>query len=103
MPPMTPEQKEKFRSLLQQEHDAISTEVRAHARAGAATADEVESAIVESDENLLEKIEFALRRLEDGTYGTCAQCGGAIPAERLEAKPAVSLCTPCQEEKERRA
>ena len=55
---------------------------------------------MQSDENLLEKIEFALSRIDDGTYVTCVRCGTSIPVERLEAKPAVSLCVRCQDEKE---
>ena len=89
-----------FKELLIKEHDAISQEVRAHAAVPEPASAEVESAIVESDENLLEKINFALGRIDDSTYGTCVRCEGQIPLERLEAKPAVSLCTSCQEEKE---
>lgn len=63
--------------------------------------DSVERRIVDDDLNLLAKVDLALRRLEDGTYTTCAHCGGEIPFERLEAKPAVSLCVPCQEMKDR--
>ena len=38
----------------------------------------------------------ALRRIELGTYGTCADCGGGVPEGRLEAKPAASRCVSCQ-------
>ena len=98
---MTSKQIEHFRALLRKEHDAVTSEIRDHSEGGAAIRDEVESAIIESDENLLEKINLALSRLDDGTYGICAECEGEIPLERLEAKPAVSLCTACQEAKER--
>ncbi len=37
----------------------------------------------------------ALRRLDDGTYGTCERCGEPIPAERLAARPTASLCLRC--------
>lgn len=40
----------------------------------------------------LDEIEIALTRLDDGTYGTCEQCGAAIPDERLEAHPAARFC-----------
>lgn len=60
----------------------------------------VERQILEDDRNLLQKVDFALQRLEQGTYGQCAQCGRTIPIERLMAKPCVSLCLACQQEKD---
>ena len=50
--------------------------------------------------NLLRKLDFALERLDDGTYGTCTACGKTIPRERLRAKPSVSLCISCQDKKD---
>jgi RNA polymerase-binding transcription factor DksA len=38
----------------------------------------------------------ALRRIELGTYGTCADCGARVPEGRLEAKPAAARCVSCQ-------
>lgn len=43
----------------------------------------------------------ALRRIELGTYGTCADCGGLVPEGRLEAKPAASRCVKCQAKRDR--
>lgn len=63
--------------------------------------DTVDRRIADDDRNLLAKIDFALLRLEEGTYTTCANCGSDIPIARLEAKPAVSLCVACQELKDR--
>ena len=40
----------------------------------------------------LDDVEVALSRLDDGTYGTCAVCGGAIGNARLEAMPATRFC-----------
>ena len=37
----------------------------------------------------------ALRRIEDGTFGTCLACGGTISTERLEAVPHAPLCRSC--------
>lgn len=42
------------------------------------------------------KVEGALRRIEEGTYGTCRRCGKPIPQERLLAMPTAELCVPCQ-------
>lgn len=44
----------------------------------------------------------ALRRLHDGTYGTCAGCGEPIPAGRLQALPAAAFCAACQTAREPR-
>ena len=43
----------------------------------------------------LEQIVAALRRLEDGTYGACNGCGGAIPIERLMVFPETLACSNC--------
>ena len=43
----------------------------------------------------LHKIEAALRKLDDGSYGSCATCGNPIPAERLEAIPWAAQCIDC--------
>ena len=42
-------------------------------------------------ESRLLNVTKALHRIESGTYGTCAQCGNHIPAERLEANPAAEF------------
>lgn len=45
----------------------------------------------------LVKIDEALARLDEGSYGTCGQCGDPIPEARLEAVPETTLCVHCQE------
>jgi RNA polymerase-binding protein DksA len=52
-------------------------------------------ALLEQAEAHLAEITQALERLDAGTYGTCAQCGGPIGAERLRARPAVRTCITC--------
>jgi DnaK suppressor protein len=47
-------------------------------------------------ESAMDEIDIALRRLEEGSYGTCQRCGDLIPWERLEILPMTGLCTPCQ-------
>ncbi len=44
----------------------------------------------------LQAIERALRRVADGSYGLCLQCGTAIPAARLHAQPTAERCVGCQ-------
>lgn len=61
---------------------------------------EVYNRIADSEGKLLDKIEFALQRLDAGVYGQCDDCGGKIAYARLRAKPTASLCLACQTEKE---
>lgn len=48
-----------------------------------------------------EQVEAALRRLDEGTYGDCADCGEPIGWQRLKVLPAASRCTRCQAARER--
>ena len=43
----------------------------------------------------LERIDEALGRIEDGSYGECLECGEPIPPRRLEIDPAATLCVSC--------
>lgn len=47
--------------------------------------------------DILKKIEEALRKLEEGTYGTCEMCGDEIAEERLKILPFAIYCRECQE------
>ncbi len=47
------------------------------------------------------QVEEALRRLDEGTYGRCEECGAAIPRTRLDALPFARFCIRCQEAIER--
>ena len=49
----------------------------------------------------LDKITRALVKLDDGTFGTCEECGEEISVKRLEARPETSLCIRCKEDQER--
>jgi Prokaryotic dksA/traR C4-type zinc finger len=42
--------------------------------------------------DLIEKVQGALVRIDDGSFGRCQACGGAIEAERLDALPYTTLC-----------
>ena len=48
----------------------------------------------------LRKIELALERIRDGSFGTCTECGEAIPLGRLKARPVAMLCAGCKEQQE---
>ena len=43
----------------------------------------------------LVRIDQALRRLDDGEYGYCLECGNEIPTKRLEIDPSASHCVKC--------
>jgi hypothetical protein len=53
-----------------------------------------ESTIDEVD-LLLDEVEAALARLDDGSYGACASCGAAIDDARLSREPTVRTCAAC--------
>lgn len=51
---------------------------------------------------LLKKIERALIRIEEGTFGICERCEEDISLKRLEARPVTTLCIRCKEEQEKK-
>lgn len=60
--------------------------------------------IRDRERKLLKKIDEALDRMNDATYGICEQCGATIPYKRLKARPVTTFCIACktaQEEEER--
>jgi DnaK suppressor protein len=62
---------------------------------------EVDTGILEQEQQILGAIGSALDRLDAGTYGTCERCGKKISEARLEAIPYASRCISCEEEVER--
>ena len=63
---------------------------------------ELDYTLEENSEHVLAEIDAALKRIEDGTYGTCTSCGKQIAPERLEARPWATLCIDCQRQREGR-
>jgi RNA polymerase-binding protein DksA len=47
-------------------------------------------------EVIVEEIDHALHKIDNGTYGRCDECGNEIPYERLEARPQATLCIQCK-------
>lgn len=77
------------------------------------TADEVDAANNHLNQTLetklltrkasyIRKIDYALEKIEEGTYGECEKCGDEIAAKRLLARPTASLCLYCKEIQEKR-
>ena len=69
--------------------------------------DPTDRASVESDRNfilrlrdrerkLIVKINEALERIDDGSFGVCEDCGGEIGMKRLEARPVTTQCIECK-------
>ncbi len=70
------------------------------ADAGAATAERTEVlGLVESLKRQLNSVDKALVKIDDGTYGSCDNCGQPIPPARLEARPASILCIDCKNQR----
>ena len=51
---------------------------------------------------LLKKIDKAIERVADGTFGLCERCEEPISQKRLEARPVTTLCIRCKEEQEKK-
>jgi DnaK suppressor protein len=62
---------------------------------------EMNYSLGENSGNVLAAIDEALKRIEEGTFGTCARCGKMIAAERLEAMPYATKCIDCKRLEER--
>ena len=62
---------------------------------------ELDEGLEENAEHLVSEIDAALRRIEDGTYGTCVVCGRPIGEGRLEAVPYATLCIDDKRKQER--
>jgi DnaK suppressor protein len=50
----------------------------------------------------MDKVEEALARIDDGTFGVCAGCGCDIAIKRLQARPVAKYCIDCKSRQEQR-
>jgi DnaK suppressor protein len=66
-------------------------------RAAISLARELDLGQKSRDRTLLTAVDAALRRINDGTFGECLNCGQEINIKRLEAIPWVRYCIACQE------
>lgn len=57
---------------------------------------DIEHAEVERDRGELAAVQTALRRMAEGTFGACIDCGEPIPVARLTAQPEAARCIACQ-------
>jgi RNA polymerase-binding transcription factor DksA len=54
--------------------------------------------LAEENRIVLQEIRAAVRRIDEGLYGKCVNCGGPIPKTRLNAAPWARFCIDCQSE-----
>ena len=62
--------------------------------------EDIEFALIQMKSETLNKIDAALRRLEENTYGNCFECGEEIAQARLRALPFAVRCKDCEEARE---
>lgn len=108
---------DEIRKLLEEQRDeilALSEEIISQGRMGTdgtnfpdmsdqATAEQDQSLNMRMrgrEQKLLVKIEEALERIANGTYGKCEECEQEISFERLKARPVTTLCIECKTEQE---
>ena len=106
---MTKNELNKFRQILEAKHaelakvlrnrDAIAIEKSPDALDEVQHAAERELAIrnLDRESHLLRQVRFALRRIQEGTFGVCQHCEEDINAKRLAAVPWTQYCLNCQE------
>jgi DnaK suppressor protein len=75
--------------------------------------DEIDQATTDSAQSMImrlgnrktlyiKKLNEALKRIDEGTYGECDSCGEDIGVLRLQARPTTTLCVSCKEDQERK-
>lgn len=81
-----------LKEVLQEEDDEVSCEKDKQVHLG----------LIQRQDRHMKKIEQALQRIEQGSFGECSCCQENISLERLQAFPTATECLGCQEEQERR-
>jgi len=120
--PITKQEIERYREILLDKRESLAGQVENLAKEAASSTEATETSkspledaenaagayeqdfafiTMESEEELLRKIEHALRRIQEGTFGQCDECAKDIHPDRLEALPFADLCKKCQELEER--
>ncbi len=112
---MSADKKNRYREMLLSLRDrargevnhvvlAIQEEVNVNANTSAAPvhmadiaveAVDADVQVLQNERGILDEINAALARLDDGTFGKCTNCGHAISEERLKAIPYSSTCVAC--------
>ena len=90
------------KETLQHLHEESAQHPDIADRASAETERAVELRARDRQRKLIAKIDAALTRLDDGTYGFCEETGAPVSLKRLDARPIASLSVEAQERHERR-
>jgi len=114
---LNPTQLEKFRQLLQdkrkrlfeQAQETLSNEMVLSPDDRFDEVDQASSEYMQAfsfrlrgrERHLMNKIELALRKIDEGTYGICEECEEPIADKRLAARPEAPLCIQCKEAQEK--
>jgi DnaK suppressor protein len=120
--PINPDQVSKFREILIEKRSLLMSQVERLQKDVAESTEATENSksplnsaenasdtyeqdfafmSMESEEELLRKIDRALQRLREAKYGQCEECEKEINPERLDALPWATMCVKCQELEER--
>jgi DnaK suppressor protein len=114
---LNPEQLEEFKNLLLEKRNHLLEEAKRTLDTDMVISsdermDEVDQASSEymqafafrlrgRERFLMRKIDKALRKMDDGTYGLCEECEEPITLKRLRARPEAQLCIQCKEAQEK--
>lgn len=114
---MDDKQLQKFKNQLEDMKSKIMTDVEQTLSEMTSQSGNIpdpnDRATVESDRNfelrirdrerkLMNKVEEALNRIDEGDYGICDSCGEDISIKRLEARPVAKYCIDCKTKQEQR-
>jgi len=114
---LTEAQMKKFRAILEERRQSLIVQARKTLESDMVLSpddrfDEVDQASSEymqafsfrlrgREKFLMDKIEVALRKIDEGTYGVCEECEDTIALKRLQARPEAPLCIQCKEAQEK--
>ncbi len=71
--------------------------VRTHMADSDSEGEDANLVVVQNEHEILEAVDAALQRIDDGTFGSCEQCGREIAGPRLDALPYTPYCITCAE------
>jgi DnaK suppressor protein len=112
---MTEDKREQFKSILSRTLDDLLSDKEKHTISSDWFKDDVgdyadyasldidrslSARFRERESRLAKKISSTLRKIEDGTFGICEECGRPISEKRLMARPIARLCIKCKEKEE---
>lgn len=114
---LTEAQMKKFRAILEERRSSLIVQAKKTLESDMVLSpddrfDEVDQASSEymqafsfrlrgREKFLMDKIELALRKIDEGTYGVCEECEDTIALKRLQARPEAPLCIQCKEAQEK--